>query len=169
MPGETNKPDSKRPANRPRRGKRAAAALTVTSTNSSGPPRPPGISPALGSLIEIIARAASREMKARSASETDAGDAPSAATNQPLPTFVPCDPIADFRVLQRYSGLRQPAAIKRWLLKNGVPFMVQPDGKPVSTLDAIKRALNGGKGLSEPDWSPLPGARQRSSSLRRSR
>jgi hypothetical protein len=75
------------------------------------------------------------------------------------------DGIADLPVLQRLSGLKQSAAIKRWLAQNGVPFMVQPSGQPVTTVDAITKSILGGRrpgipGVTEPDfskrWVPMP-------------
>lgn len=69
--------------------------------------------------------------------------------------------IADIRRLRRLSGLKRPADVKRWLRTNGVPFMVQPSGHPVTTLDAINRALYGGRKGTEPDFSK-PCYRQKS-------
>lgn len=64
--------------------------------------------------------------------------------------------IADLPILQRLSGLKQAAAVKRWLRANGVTFMVQPSGQPVTTMDAITRAMYGGQRQYEPDWSDPP-------------
>jgi hypothetical protein len=69
------------------------------------------------------------------------------------------DRIADLPTLQELSGLKQPAAVQRWLAANGVAFMVQPSGDPVTTLDAINRALRGNSKFNRPHFSPAPSRR----------
>ena len=41
------------------------------------------------------------------------------------------------------SGYKRAADVKRWLRDNGVPFFVQPSGHPVTTTDAVNRAMCG--------------------------
>jgi hypothetical protein len=62
--------------------------------------------------------------------------------------------IADFATLQMLSGYKRPSDVKSWLKASGVSFLVQASGTPVTTLDAINRALNGGGVQREPDFSP---------------
>ncbi len=60
--------------------------------------------------------------------------------------------ILDFRQLQKASGLKQPAAVKRYLRSHGVAFMVDAKGRPFSTVDALERAMY--RRGSRPDWTP---------------
>lgn len=124
---------------------------------------PPGISPALDALIELLARAVYRSLRKQHEPLEDQTQ-PSTLTQMPdgPSATAQAGPIADLPVLQRLCGLKQPAAVKRWLKTNGVAFMVQPDGRPVTTIDSINRALLGNRGSSEPDWSPFPGSRPKS-------
>jgi hypothetical protein len=62
--------------------------------------------------------------------------------------------ILDLPDLQKLSGSKRPADVKNWLRKNDVAFMVQPSGHPVTTLDAVNRALLGESKRSKPDFSP---------------
>jgi len=55
--------------------------------------------------------------------------------------------------LQKLTGYVQPVAIKGWLRSNGVPFMVQAAGHPVTTLEAINQAMFGSRKLGKPDFS----------------
>jgi len=64
--------------------------------------------------------------------------------------------IADLRTLQKLSGLRRPADVRRWLQQNGVAFMVQPSGDPVTTMDAINLAMYGTSKFNKPDFTPPP-------------
>jgi hypothetical protein len=70
--------------------------------------------------------------------------------------------IADLPHLRQLSGLKRRSDIRRWLKANGIAFMVQSSGDPVTTLDAINRALYGNSKYSKPDFSPLPCSRPKS-------
>jgi hypothetical protein len=70
--------------------------------------------------------------------------------------------IADLPHLRQLSGLKRRSDIRRWLRKNGVPFMVQPSGDPVTTLDAINRAMYGNSKYNKPDFTPPPCSRPKS-------
>ena len=64
--------------------------------------------------------------------------------------------ILDLADLQKLSGYTRSHDVKRWLRWNGVAFMVQPCGHPVTTLDAVNHSLLGKptQRQSEPNWSP---------------
>lgn len=64
--------------------------------------------------------------------------------------------IADLPHLRKLSGLKRRSDIRRWLRSNGVAFMVQPSGDPVTTLDAINRAMYGTSKYDKPDFTPPP-------------
>jgi hypothetical protein len=82
--------------------------------------------------------------------------------------------ILDLSDLQKLSGYKRAADVKRWLHDNGVPFFVQPSGHPVTTLDAVNRAMCGASKYdkpdlttpskcfqnSQPDWTPPTGRRR---------
>lgn len=70
--------------------------------------------------------------------------------------------IADLPHLRKLSGLTRPADVRRWLRSNGVPFMVQPSGAPVTTLDAINRAMYGTSKYDKPDFTKPPCSRPKS-------
>lgn len=70
--------------------------------------------------------------------------------------------IADLPHLRKLSGLKRRSDIRRWLRKNGVSFMVQPSGDPVTTLDAINRAMYGNSKFNKPDFTPPPCSRPKS-------
>jgi hypothetical protein len=70
--------------------------------------------------------------------------------------------IADLPHLQKLSGLKRRSDIRRWLRSNGVAFMVQPSGDPVTTLDAINRAMYGTTKFDKPDFTPPPCSRPKS-------
>ena len=69
--------------------------------------------------------------------------------------------ILDLPDLQKLSGYTRAHDVKKWLRNNGVVFMVQPSGRPVTTLDAVNRAMQGESisRCSVPDWSPPHAAR----------
>jgi hypothetical protein len=69
--------------------------------------------------------------------------------------------ILDLPDLQKLSGLKRRSDVRRWLQKNGVAFMVQPSGNPVTTLDAVNRAMCGDSKQSRPDFSTPPSYRPR--------
>ena len=54
--------------------------------------------------------------------------------------------------LKVLSGYRQSNAIKNWCRKNGIQFLLDARGWPVTTPMALERALDPGV-KSEPDWS----------------
>jgi hypothetical protein len=64
--------------------------------------------------------------------------------------------IANTETLQQFSGLKRRSDVCRWLKSNGIPFMTQPSGDPVTTLDAINRALFGNPKASQPNWTDPP-------------
>lgn len=74
--------------------------------------------------------------------------------------------ILDFADLQKLSGYKRPHDVKKWLRSNGVAFMVQPSGRPVTTINSVNRALLGDLKRSQPDFSPLPRRVPRSKSVR---
>ena len=53
---------------------------------------------------------------------------------------------------RKASGLKQPAAVRRWLKARGVAFLADSRGFPISTLAAIERAMYGR--ANRPDWTP---------------
>ena len=61
--------------------------------------------------------------------------------------------IADLAELQKLSGLKRRSDVRRWLTSNGIAFMVQPSGNPVTTLDAINRAMCGESKYNRPDFT----------------
>ena len=71
--------------------------------------------------------------------------------------------IADLPQLQKLSGLKRRSDVRRWLSNNGVAFMVQPSGDPVTTMDAINQALHGNSKYNKPDWSEPPQCSRRKS------
>ncbi len=73
--------------------------------------------------------------------------------------------IVDLAELRKLSGLTRPADVRRWLTRNGVRFLLQPSGDPVTTLDAINRALYGA-GYNKPDLTPPHAATKGSRSPR---
>jgi hypothetical protein len=69
--------------------------------------------------------------------------------------------ILDLSDLQKLSGYQRPHDVKKWLRNNGVAFMVQASGNPVTTLDAVNRTLLGSIKRSEPDFSAPPAKSRR--------
>lgn len=66
--------------------------------------------------------------------------------------------IADLPELRKLSGLKRRSDVRRWLSNNGVAFMVQPSGDPVTTLEAINIAMLGNARYNKPNFSQYPGA-----------
>lgn len=62
--------------------------------------------------------------------------------------------IADFAMLARMSGYKQPRAVCAWLANRRIKYLVGRDGKPSTTLDALNRALYGREADNEPNYSP---------------
>lgn len=60
--------------------------------------------------------------------------------------------ILGYKSLLRKAGLKQSAALRRWLKSQGIAFMADAKGRPMTTLDAFNRALYGKR--NQPDWSP---------------
>jgi hypothetical protein len=69
--------------------------------------------------------------------------------------------IANLPDLRKLSGLKRRSDVRRWLSANGVAFMVQPSGDPVTTMDAINIAMHGNAKYNKPDFSPPPGSKPR--------
>jgi hypothetical protein len=69
--------------------------------------------------------------------------------------------ILDLPDLQKLSGYKRSADVKKWLHKNGISFMVQPSGHPVTTMDAVNLALSPKQRRTEPNWAALPTGRSR--------
>jgi hypothetical protein len=69
--------------------------------------------------------------------------------------------IANLPELRKLSGLKRRSDVRRWLVANGVAFMVQPSGDPVTTEEAINIAMHGNSKYNKPDFSQYPGARAR--------
>ena len=49
----------------------------------------------------------------------------------------------DQEVAEMCAPLRQPAAIRRYLLRLGVPFQIRPDGRPLVSREAVALLLGG--------------------------
>ncbi len=65
--------------------------------------------------------------------------------------------IANIETLQQFSGLKRRSDVCKWLKSNGISYMTQPSGDPVTTLDAINQALFGKNAtFSQPNWSDPP-------------
>lgn len=60
--------------------------------------------------------------------------------------------IADFDDLRRLSGRNRPSAVKKWLQRQGVSYMLNANGQPVTTEKALNDALLRGR-KTEPNWS----------------
>jgi hypothetical protein len=65
--------------------------------------------------------------------------------------------IATFPDLQRLSGRHKPSAVKKWLQGRGISYMLDADGRPVTTDKALNDALARGR-KTEPNW---PARKQR--------
>jgi hypothetical protein len=50
-------------------------------------------------------------------------------------------PIVDFETLQRISGLKQKAAVGRYLKRLKISFLEGADGAPWTTIEAINRVI----------------------------
>lgn len=62
--------------------------------------------------------------------------------------------IITFARLQRLSRLERPGAIKRWLQRQGVPYVKDAEGNPFTTLHALNERLCGARSEAErPDYS----------------
>ncbi|MGE0803590.1 MAG: DUF4224 domain-containing protein [Lautropia sp.] len=59
--------------------------------------------------------------------------------------------ILDFAAIAKAAGLKQPAAVRRWLKSRGIAFMADSGGLPITTVDAFNRALYGQS--NRPDFS----------------
>lgn len=51
--------------------------------------------------------------------------------------------LLDQEIMQMCKPLRQPAAIRRYLKRVGLPFMVRPDGWPLVSRQAVTQFLDG--------------------------
>lgn len=69
--------------------------------------------------------------------------------------------IANLPDLRKLSGLKRRSDVRRWLSANGIAFMVQPSGDPVTTEEAINIAMHGSARYNKPNFSEYPGARPR--------
>lgn len=62
----------------------------------------------------------------------------------------------NFQDLCRLSGRERPSAVKKWLQGRGVSYMLDADGRPVTTERALNDALLRGR-KTQPNW---PAAQQ---------
>jgi hypothetical protein len=60
--------------------------------------------------------------------------------------------IVDFPELQRISGLRSKAAVRKYLKGKGIPFEVGASGAPWTTTEALNRVLLSAEGPSQPNF-----------------
>lgn len=66
--------------------------------------------------------------------------------------------IADFETLQRFSGRERPSAVKKWLQRQGIRYMLNADGRPVTTEKALNDVLLNGRTVDqEPNWAFIRG------------
>ncbi|MEX2260095.1 MAG: DUF4224 domain-containing protein [Woeseia sp.] len=63
--------------------------------------------------------------------------------------------IVDFPMLCRLSGRERPSAVCKWLQQQGIAYMLNADGKPVTTERALNEALLRGR-KTEPNWPASP-------------
>lgn len=49
--------------------------------------------------------------------------------------------LVTFEELQNWSGYAQPSAVRAWLQRNSIPYVLNKDGQPVTTQGAIDGAL----------------------------
>lgn len=68
--------------------------------------------------------------------------------------------------LSAFCGYQQPAAVRRWCKRNGVTFMRDKDGRPVTTQAALDRAMLP-KTRTQPDFSDFETPAQMPSQPRR--
>lgn len=60
--------------------------------------------------------------------------------------------IADFDQLKRLSGRDRPSAVRKWLQNQGVSYMLNADGQPVTTEKALNDALARRRNKPELNW-----------------
>lgn len=65
------------------------------------------------------------------------------------------DMLLGFDELAAWSGLKRPAAVRRWLADRGIAYTTRPDGRPVTSIAAIDSAILGGRRTAEPNWGAL--------------
>ena len=75
--------------------------------------------------------------------------------------------IVDFPELQRISGLRSKAAVRKYLTEKGIVFEIGANGAPWTTIEALNRVLLLVDGPSQPNFDACgPRARHRSRARR---
>ena len=62
--------------------------------------------------------------------------------------------IVDAEYLKTLSGYKQKSAVRNWCRKNGISYLLDARGWPVTTPEALDRALKG-SAESGPDWAAL--------------
>src|ERR1700688_3822022 len=62
--------------------------------------------------------------------------------------------IGDAEYLKALSGYKQKSAVRNWCRKNGISYLLDARGWPVTTPEALDRALKG-SAESGPDWAAL--------------
>lgn len=73
--------------------------------------------------------------------------------------------IVEFPELQRISGLRSKAAVRKYLTQKRIPFQIGANGAPWTTTEALNRVLLPPDGPSQPNFDVCgPRSRQRSRS-----
>lgn len=60
----------------------------------------------------------------------------------------------DQELAEMCRPLKQPAAIRRYLKRMGVPFQVRPDGRPLVSRNAVAQALGDRHAASSPEVGP---------------
>lgn len=71
-----------------------------------------------------------------------------------------------FSDLSALSGYRRPADVARWLRRHRIRYMLDKDRKPVTTQDAIERAMIGAT-KTQPDFSEYEAAPEGAPQARR--
>ena len=63
-----------------------------------------------------------------------------------------------FPDLSALSGYKRPGDVRKWLKRNGVSFMLDKAGRPVTTQEALNRAMLPARTRTRPDFSEFEAA-----------
>ena len=63
--------------------------------------------------------------------------------------------LLSYEELCEWAAVKRPSSLRRWLEQQGISYMIDKKGRPITTLTQVNAALSGGGHRVEPNWAAL--------------